>query len=300
MTTPSGPPAGQFGGQVQLPTCFRHGDRPTGLRCSRCDRPACPECLREASVGYQCVECVADGARTTRPFRQRTVAGAELVAKPVVVPALIVINVLIFAYTAYQARGIGNVTGAPLWLAWAEQPTAVANGQWWRLITAGFLHNSVIHIAMNMLSLWWIGKDLERILGRVRFIAVYLVSLLGGGVSVLAFAAPQNPVAGASGAIFGLLGGVLVVVLKLKLNPGSVIATVAINLVLSVAIPGISLLGHLGGLVIGGLMTAAIIYAPEENRNRWQAGAVVVAVLALIGLVFLRDAQLASVIPIPL
>jgi membrane associated rhomboid family serine protease len=247
-------------------------------------------------VGYQCVECVASGARTTRPFRQRTIAGAELVQKPVVVPTLIAINVLIYAYTAYQAHSIGDVTGAALFQQWAEVPASVAGGNWWQVITAGFLHVTPIHIVMNMLSLWWIGKDLERILGRVRFTAVYLVSLFGGGVSVLLFADPLGPVAGASGAVFGLLGGVLVVVLKLKLNPGAVIATIAINLVLSVAIPGISVLGHLGGLVVGALVTAAIIYAPRENRNYWQAGAVLVSVLALLGLVFLRDAQLASLL----
>ena len=296
MTTPSGPPAGQFGGQVGLPTCFRHADRPTGLRCSRCDRPACPECLREASVGYQCVECVSQGARTQRPFRQRTIAGAELVEKPLVVPVLIAINVLIYAFTAVQAKSIGDVQNSALFQQWEEWPFGVAGGGWWRLITAGFLHVTPVHILMNMLSLWWIGKDLERILGRVRFTAVYLVSLFGGGVSVLCFSDPNAPVAGASGAVFGLLGGVLVVVLKLKLNPGSVIATIAINLVLSVAIPGISLLGHLGGLVVGALVTAAILYAPELNRNRWQAGAIVASVVVLTGLVFLRDAQLTALL----
>lgn len=297
MTTPSGPPTGprpgQFGGQVGLPACFRHADRPTGLRCSRCNRPACPECLREASVGYQCVECVADGARTQRPFRQRTVAGAPLADKPVVVPVLIVINLVIYAFTAYQAGNIGDVTGAQLFQQWAERPVLVGHGAWWQPITAGFLHVTPVHILMNMLSLWWIGKDLERIMGRIRFTAVYLVSLFGGGVSVLLFADPQQPVAGASGAVFGLLGGVLVVVLKLKLNPGSVIATIAINLVISVAIPGISLLGHVGGLVVGALVTAAILYAPEVNRKYWQAGAVAVAVLALAGMVLLRDPALA-------
>ncbi|HEY4019884.1 MAG TPA: rhomboid family intramembrane serine protease [Pseudonocardiaceae bacterium] len=236
---------------------------------------------------------MTDGARTTRPFRQRTIAGAEPVEKPIVVPTLIVINVLIYAFTAYQAHSIGDVTSSALFNQWAEVPVLVAHGFWWQVITSGFLHVTPVHIVLNMLSLWWIGKDLERILGRVRFIAVYLVSLFGGGVSVLAFANPAGQVAGASGAVFGLLGGVLVVVLKLKLNPGSVIATIAINLVLSVAIPGISLLGHLGGLVVGALITAAIIYAPEVNRKYWQAGAVAVAVLALLGLVFLRDAQLA-------
>ncbi|HEV3357181.1 MAG TPA: rhomboid family intramembrane serine protease [Pseudonocardiaceae bacterium] len=299
MTTPqgpSGPPAGQFGGQVELPVCFRHGDRPTGLRCSRCDRPACPECLREASVGYQCVDCVAQGARTQRPFRQRTIAGAELTDELLVVPVLIAVNVLVYVFTAIQAHSIGAVEHSPLFGAWAEFPLAVANGNWWQLITAGFLHVTPIHIVMNMLSLWWIGKDLERILGRIRFTAVYLVSLLGGGVSVLLFADPQQQVAGASGAVFGLLGGVLVVVLRLKLNPGAVIATIVINLVLSVAIPGISVLGHVGGLVVGGLMTAAIIYAPEKNRNTWQFGAVAVAVVALIGLVLVRDTQLAALL----
>jgi membrane associated rhomboid family serine protease len=237
---------------------------------------------------------VSQGARTQRPFRQRTIAGAELVEKPLVVPVLIAINVLIYAFTAFQAKSIGDVQSSALFQQWEEWPLGVAGGGWWRLITAGFLHVTPVHILMNMLSLWWIGKDLERILGRVRFTAVYLVSLFGGGVSVLCFADPQTPVAGASGAVFGLLGGVLVVVLKLKLNPGSVIATIAINLVLSVAIPGISLLGHLGGLVVGALVTAAILYAPEPNRNRWQAGAIVASVVVLVALVFLRDAQLTA------
>ena len=219
-----------------------------------------------------------------------------MISKPVVVPTLIVINVLIYAYTAYQAGSIGDVSGAPLFQQWAEAPISVAHGDWWQLITSGFLHVTPVHILMNMLSLWWIGKDLERILGRARFIAVYLVSLFGGGVSVLCFTNPLQQVAGASGAVFGLLGGVLVVVLKLKLNPGSVIATIAINLALSVAIPGISLLDHLGGLVVGALVTAAMLYAPAQNRNSWQAGALVASVVVLIGLVFLRDAQLAALL----
>ncbi|HEX3785236.1 MAG TPA: rhomboid family intramembrane serine protease [Pseudonocardiaceae bacterium] len=227
--------------------------------------------------------------RSTQP---RTVAGAVALDKPVVVPTLIGINVLVYVITMVQARSVLDVTGANLWVAWAEAPVSVASGDWWQLVTAGFLHNSPIHILFNMIALWVIGKDLERILGRIRFTAVYLVSLLGGGVSVLLFANPFGPVAGASGAVFGLMGGLLVVVLKLKLNPGSVIAMIAINLILSVAIPNISLLGHLGGLVVGALITAAVIYAPKTNRLAWQVGAVVVAVVVLVSMVAIRDPQL--------
>lgn len=292
MTIPSGPPAGPPGEQAQLPACFRHQNRPTGLRCSRCDRPACPECLREASVGFQCVECVADGARTVRSAQQRTIVGAVATDKPVVVPTLIGINLLIYVITMVQARSVTDVQASSLFRAWAEAPVSVAGGDWWQLITSGFLHITPIHIVFNMVALWVIGKDLERILGRARFTAVYLVSLFGGGVSVLLFADPGTGVAGASGAVFGLMGGVLVAVLRLKLNPGSVIAMIAINLILSVAIPGISLLGHVGGLVVGGLVTAAIIYAPKVNRVGWQVGASVVAVVVLASMVAIRDAQL--------
>ena len=152
--------------------------RETGLCCVRCDRPACSACLREAPVGYQCVDCVAAGTRS-RP-RATTVAGAEPTGRSVVVPALVAINVVVFAITVAQAGSVRGNSAAELFKQWGLWPTAVAGGELWRLFTSGFLHFGPIHLAFNMIALWVIGRDLEQVLGQARFLAVYLVSLLGG------------------------------------------------------------------------------------------------------------------------
>jgi len=291
---PPGQPAGQVNGPPNLPACVRHPDRPTGLRCTRCERPACPECLRPASVGQHCVDCVAQAQRTTRA--PVTISGARPDRRPVVVQTLIAVNVLIFAITAYQARGVMNLEPSTLFRDWALFPLATRNGYWWQLITAGFLHVNPIHILMNMFALWVIGRDMERILGPARFTAVYLVGLLGGSVSVLLFGQVDSQTVGASGAVFALMGGLLVLVYRLKVNPSQVIGMIAINLVISVAIPGISLLGHVGGLVTGALLTAALIFPPPrlpvERRRLWQVGAGVVLVAVMVGLVLVRFAQI--------
>jgi membrane associated rhomboid family serine protease len=236
------------------------------------------------------VDCVAQDQRTTRA--PVTISGARPGRRPVVVQTLIAVNVLIFAITAYQARGVMNLEPSTLFRDWALFPLATRNGYWWQLVTAGFLHVNPIHILMNMFALWVIGRDMERILGPARFTAVYLVGLLGGSVSVLLFGQVDSQTVGASGAVFALMGGLLVLVYRLKVNPGQVIGMIAINLVISVAIPGISLLGHVGGLVTGALLTAALIYLPAQRRRLWQVGAVVVLVVVLIGLVLVRFAQI--------
>ncbi|RZS37552.1 membrane associated rhomboid family serine protease [Herbihabitans rhizosphaerae] len=262
----------------------------------RCERPACPECLREASVGYQCVDCVNEGARTTR--QPVTVAGAQAgqtARRLLVVPILIALNVAVFAYTAYEAKDIAHNEASELFRQWGLWPPITAYGEWWRLITSGFLHYGPIHLLMNMLALFVLGRDLEPVLGRVRFTAVYLVSLLGGGAAVFLFGAREAMVAGASGAVFGLMGALAVIVLRLKLNPSGAIGVIAINLFISVTLPGISLLGHLGGLVVGGLTTMALVYAPMRSRNNWQAGAIVAVVVVLAGLILVRDAQFGEV-----
>jgi membrane associated rhomboid family serine protease len=292
MTTPE--PPDSWGTQAAMPSCVRHPDRPTGLRCTRCERPACPECLRDASVGYQCVDCVNEGRRATR--RARTVAGAEPTQRLVVVPVLIVLNLVVFAVTAYQARSIGNNQNSELFIDWFLGPAVVASGEWWRLLTSGFLHYGPIHIALNMIALYVLGRDLEPLLGRLRFTAVYLVSLLGGGTAVFLFSNPGVAVAGASGAVFGLMGGIAVVLFRLKLNPGPALGIIALNVFISVTLPGISLLGHLGGLVVGAILTAAMVYAPAQARTVWQAGTVLGLAVALVGLVVLRDAQFGDVV----
>jgi membrane associated rhomboid family serine protease len=286
VSVPPGQPAGPPEQQPVLPACVRHPDRPTGLRCSRCDRPACPECLRPASVGQHCVDCVAEGRRTVRA--PVTIVGARPSARAVMMPVLVAVNVLVYVFTAIQARSITENTTGAVFQEWVLWPLGARNGGWWEFITSGFLHFGPIHILMNMVALWIIGRDFERVMGPLRFTVIYFVALFGGSVSVFVFGSPLSPEAGASGAVYGLMGGLLVLVYRLKLNPAQVIGMIVINLAISVAIPGISLLGHLGGLVSGILLTAAMVYAPQARRFAWQGGAAVVLVLVLTGLIFVR------------
>ena len=265
-------------------SCVRHPNRATGLRCVRCDRPACPECLREASVGYQCVDCVAEGRRTQRVAT--TVAGARQRSRDLVVPTLIALNVLVFVVTVVQAGSLGGNAAAPLFMQWALAPLTVADGQLWRLVTSGFLHFGPLHLAFNMLALWIIGRDLETVLGRGRFVTVYLVSLLGGSATVFLLENMRSLTAGASGAVYGLMGGLVVVLVRLRRSPGAVLGIIAINVVITFTLPGISIYGHLGGLVFGTAATVAMVYAPPPRRVPVQVGAVV-ALIALVGAMIL-------------
>lgn len=286
MTVPPGHQAGPLGEPAAAAACVRHPDRPTAVRCARCDRPACPDCLREAAVGFQCVDCVSEGARTSRRWRSTTVAGATEGASPVVMPILILVNLAVFVVTVIQAGSLQYNSDSPLFQQWQLNPAAAADGAWWTFLTSGFLHFGPIHVMMNMLALWVIGRDLERALGPARFLAVYLVSLFGGSVAEYLFGQPDFAFAGASGAVFGLMGGLLVVCHRSKLGFGPVLGMIVINLALSVAIPHISLLGHVGGLVVGAGLTAAIVYAPTARRSLWQAGAVAAVFVVLLGMAF--------------
>lgn len=295
MTLPpgyQGPSAPQPDQPQGMPVCVRHPDRPTGLRCVRCDRPACPQCLREAAVGYQCVDCVSQGSRTVR--QRTTIAGARVRTQVVVVPVLIVLNLAVYAITVAQAGSLGANDRAPLFDDWVLWPAGMVSfGEPWRLITAGFLHYGPIHVALNMVALWILGRDIEPLFGRARFVAVYLLSLLGGSVAVFLFGPVGGGTAGASGAVWGVMGAVLVTVLRLKLNPQPVLAVIAINAVISF-LPGISLFGHLGGFVVGAAASAALLYAPRGRQQvPVQAGALVGIAVLLLMLTAMRWAQLA-------
>ncbi|SEM44808.1 rhomboid family intramembrane serine protease [Rhodococcus maanshanensis] len=288
-------------GTPPQPRCVRHPDRPTALSCTRCGRPACVECLRPAAVGQHCVDCIAADAKTTRSAR--TVAGAPLrtgLPTPIVTYVLIGLNVLIYAITVLQSGNVANNhLGSPLFTSWALWPPAVADGDLVRVLGSGFLHFGAVHLLVNMFALWVIGRDTEIILGRSRYVAVYLVSILGGSAAVMAF--QVNAVtAGASGAVFGLMGAQAVILLRLKRSPGPVLAIIALNVIISVTIPGISLWGHLGGLVAGAAATAALMFAPgslgtpaerQKARNLGWGGLAAVTVVS-VGVIALRMAQL--------
>ncbi|NIL76179.1 rhomboid family intramembrane serine protease [Rhodococcus sp. B10] len=263
--------------------CVRHPDRPTGLACSRCGRPACPECLRPAAVGQHCVDCIQAANRSAAPVR--TVVGAPASSRYGLVTYIIMgLNVLAFAVTAAQSGSLmENTRGSALFQEWALYAPLVATGDVQRVIGSGFLHYGPIHLLVNMFALYIIGRDLEAILGKARYVAVYVVSLLGGSASVLVLESPGAVTVGASGAIFGLLGAQAVVLLRLKRSPTPVLVIIGLNIVISISIPGISLWGHMGGLVAGAAATAAVVFLPSRTRSpkvAW-AGVAAVAVVAL-------------------
>ncbi|WP_433031959.1 rhomboid family intramembrane serine protease [Actinomycetospora sp. CA-053990] len=287
MTAP-GPPGSPgsrpTAGPDAAPHCVRHPDRPTALACTRCGRPACPDCLRAAPVGAHCVDCVAEAARTTRA--PRTVGGgrARPGATPVVTITLVAVNVVVFVLTALSAGSAwANYTSPWVEATWLV-PADVAAGQWWRLVTAGFLHIGPLHVAVNMFALWVLGRDLELVLGRLRYALLYGVSLLGGSTAIMLFGDPDRPVAGASGAVFGLMGALVVVLRRLQLSPTPALLTIGLNVVLTFTIPGLSVLGHLGGLVTGLLVAAALVHGPARSDPRaglWAVGGIAAVLVVL-------------------
>ncbi|MDG4668439.1 rhomboid family intramembrane serine protease [Mycobacterium sp. 236(2023)] len=276
-----------FPPQQQVPTCYRHPDRQTYVRCTRCNRFICPECMRDAAVGHQCADCVGEGARSVRQATNVFGAQRPRTMTPVVTYVLIAVNVLMFGLQMASPdleRALG------LW------SPAVADGEFYRLLTSAFLHFGLTHIAFNMLALYFVGPPLEIALGRVRYIGLYLLSALGG--SVLVYLLTLNALtAGASGAVFGLFGAMFVVGKRLNMDVRSVMMIIGLNLVFTFVYPlitsqNISWQGHIGGLVTGALVAAAFAYAPRERRNLVQGGAVAALVVVFVGLIVWRTADL--------
>lgn len=276
--------------QPPASTCYRHPDRGTGLACTRCGRSACADCLHPAAVGQHCADCVAQGRSDVRPVDPTgTVPTAR--PAPYVTYALIAVNVAIFAITASQAHSLADNHVSRLFLDWVLAPHRVAQGEWIRVVGSGFLHYGPLHLMVNMFALYILGRDTETVLGRSRFLAVYSTSLLGGSAAVM-WLATDSATAGASGAIYGLFGAMAVILLRLRQNPIQVLVLIIVNLIISVSLPGISLWGHLGGLLAGTLAAAGILFLPQwlHARTReavarigWAAMAGI-AVLALVSI----------------
>ncbi len=287
-------------GQEIPPTCYRHPDRETWVSCVRCGRHACPDCLRQAAVGQQCVECVRDGAQGAR--RARTVFGGRPVATAAVTWALVGINVLVFLIEVAKPDVLyaWAMVGTPVITPGGIQ-AGVVNGQWYRLLTSAFTSPGTslsglgfLDIAFNMWALIVIGPSLEQLLGRVRFLTVYLLSALGGSV-LFYYMVPHGEAAGASGAVFGLFGAWFVVSRKLRLDVRGIITIIAINLAFSLFFrSSIAWQDHVGGLIVGALTAAAFVYAPRKNRTAVQVGAAVAVLAVLAVLVALQTAHLMS------
>jgi membrane associated rhomboid family serine protease len=266
--------------------CYRHPMRETGVRCVRCDRPICPECMRPASVGFQCPDDMKLGRVGQRA--PRTVIGARVhTLFPYVTWTLVALNVLAYIATAAgSVRGWNQNHTSRLFQSWVLVPYKVGHfDQFGRLITAAFLHYGLLHIFVNMLALAMIGPYLERLLGTWRFAAVYLLAALGSSVAVYAFDSRYVAVAGASGAIYGLFAAALLLVRELQLNPQWLIGTLVLNFVFTFSVPGVSKLGHIGGFIAGGLATIAIAGLPWERHRlstRVQAAGLVSLLVVLV------------------
>ncbi|MGB6246264.1 MULTISPECIES: rhomboid family intramembrane serine protease [Gordonia] len=257
-------------------------------------------------MGQHCVDCVGEAASSVRvataaPTLNTTGADRR---RPVVTYGLIAVNVVVFLACVLQAGSATNLLNSSIMQQGALISGAGFENEYWRLFTSGFLHWSVLHVAVNMISLYLIGADLERVFGPARYFAVYLIGLLGGSAAVMALESGPKITAGASGAVYGLLGALLVVVLRLKLPATNVIAVIVINVVLSFSITGISLLGHLGGLVFGAAAALAVLWVPMKvlppekqtyqhvTRIGWYGLALLFVIALAIGTGFAAEASL--------
>jgi membrane associated rhomboid family serine protease len=240
---------------AELMRCYRHPDRETGVSCSECGRPICPDCMTFSPVGIRCPDHSGQArgaARVVHNVQRGTSRNPGIVTM-----TLIGINVGIYFL---QLAGGASITGNGGWIFehGALYGPLVANGDWYRLLSAAFLHYGPIHLGLNMLALWWIGRPLENYLGPVRYLLLYLVSGLAGSAGAL-IANPTAVTVGASGAIFGILGAAIVLERQgTYVLGGAALPLLIVNLAFTFAVPGISIGGHLGGAVGGALCILAL------------------------------------------
>jgi len=242
----------------QVPACPRHPERPSYVRCQRCGRPTCSECQRPAAVGVQCVDCVQQANRSI-PTQRTALGGVQRGGRPVVTFTLIGLCALTFL-AQYAVPGLTRA------MQWAGLYASTLDFEPWRMLTSTFLHSQgfLMHIGFNMYALYIIGRILEPMMGRLRFGLLYVLSGIGGSVAVLLLDHPLQGVVGASGAVFGLFGALLVITRARGGNFMPILILVGINLVIGF-IPGfnISWQAHLGGLLTGGALAAVMVYAPR-------------------------------------
>jgi membrane associated rhomboid family serine protease len=238
--------------------CYRHPDRPAGVRCQRCDRPICPSCMNSAAVGFQCPSCFNEGVKSV-PRTRTSLGGIQRGNPQFVTISLLAINVLVFiAVRTGGSRIVSDLVLVPV----------LVESEPWRLLTSAFTHVQIFHIFSNLFMLWQLGPPLEQMLGRLRFLILYVLSALGGSVAVWLLAAPGSATLGASGAVLGLIGALLVVHRARGLDVTWIIGYIAITAVLSFVIPNISWQGHLGGFVTGAAVAWIFLQTANRRRNK--------------------------------
>lgn len=293
------PPAG-------APTvCSYHPGRPAGVRCQRCGNPICGECMVEAPVGHHCPRCVAQGMAMTRqvegPYGGRRSGNPATTSMVLIgINVAVWVGILLSGGFAGTLSNLFALTPGGICQVGADAYIGVApsacqggggdfipgplNGGWWQILTSAFTHVSVLHLGMNMLALWILGPAIERVLGRARFLGVYLVSALTASALIMWLATPTTTTLGASGAISGLMGALLVLVLRHRGDARTVLMWIGINVVITVlGSAGISWQGHLGGF-LGGI-AATLLVATFRKQRAWQWISVAgVGALALVAM----------------
>lgn len=292
MTTPNdggtAGPVDPIDGAGGPPVCPRHPDRVAYVRCQRCGRPTCPECQRPAAVGIHCVDCVRAATRTAP--QRRTVFGAPVrEGGPVVTYAIL--GLTIASYLLQLFLGDTWTDALIFWPYGAESEP-------YRFVTSALLHATggtfgLTHILFNMYALWMLGPSLEQAFGRLRYLALYVLSVVGGHVLVLLVASPLDTswvtgVLGASGGIFGLFGAVLVAQRRIGGDLRGIATVLGLNLAITFLVPGISWQGHVGGLVVGTALGAVYAFAPKERRTVLHAAGTVAVVVGLVVLVMVK------------
>lgn len=258
-----------------MATCYRHPSRETGVSCSNCGNPICPDCMTATPVGMRCPDC---SKQRTKVRTAATIGGGEPIA------TYVLIGVCVLAFFGASSRG--SFTGGGGGGVFADGalygPAISVGGDYWRLVTSGFLHSGILHIAFNMYILYFLGSMIEPALGRARFLGLYFASLLGGSFGAL-LVNPLDQTVGASGAVFGLMGAAFVMQRARGMDPmqSGIGPMILLNLALGFIIPNISVGGHVGGLVAG----AATAFLIEEVAKRRGSRYLAVAACALVGLI---------------
>ena len=266
-----------------METCYRHPNRETGVRCSNCERPICPDCMTSTPVGMRCPECA----------RQKVKVSGIGSASDEPVLTYILIGICVAAFVGEVAGGASatgsGFGGSRLFEEGALSGPAVADGDYWRVVSAGFLHAGFFHLLFNMFSLWILGSLLEPAIGQLRFALIFFVSLLAGSFGALVVD-PNSLTVGASGGIFGLMGAAVIVMRNRGINPmeSGLGLWIGLNLLITFTVSGISIGGHIGGL-IGGSLAAFVLFdlpttlrVPPVAANLLCAGLGVVAVVGSV------------------
>jgi len=255
-------------------TCYRHPNRVTGVSCSSCGRPICPDCMTPTPVGMRCPEC---SRQRTKVHNMRTVSSDPRVTVGIIIVCAV-------AFLASGSIGFASSSSTRLiqeFAVWG--PGIDVLHQYYRLVTGAFLHVNLLHVGFNMYLLWILGQMLEPRLGSGRFAALYFTALLWGSFGALAVT-PDAHTVGASGAVFGLMGAAAVEQRAQGINPfkTDIGLLIIFNLGLSFLLAGISIGGHIGGLIGGGLVGMAFSYADSRrSRGLGYAACAVLSVLAI-------------------